>query len=1490
MTYACPQCGRTFAHASGLSRHRKTCGTRAHRLPCPFCENTFTQTGNLRRHIIHRCKRKKRPAEEELPERPPEKVRLVDYESSDEEEPSHHWRAAVEPSSESEDEEPQKSDEESWEPQPANTEEPWEPEPANTEEPWQSEPANTDELWEPEETPANTASSLNLEALKEALPWAQYQGVESEAFEAARQQIGGNPLFEFQFSPLSEQQWLRRVEKTIYNAKLKQRRNLKETDDMGVALVSALEEATREHLEKIGAQEEDRIFLAMTPQGFEHTYQTVAFPVHEFMVGSTRLDTLMHKLAGKLNSNQSFQPNQGFQIDLTLVRPMGAGTGRDKKLSPGRLGYTMSRRMKTSIIPILNSDELCCARAIVTLKARVEWKLAEQKVQEEERRPLPNLTQLQELKEKAQDLLTDYTTLRKTAEEKKKPTLQLIYARHLHRAAGVPEGPCGLEEIKKFQQHLYTLDPPFQIKVFCDQSLKPLYTGPCKVNKERILYLLKSENHFDCITTLKGFFNRSYWCNDCDRAFNTDDPAHHSCQGRHCFACGENPCPDRFGKAHLPCETCHGLFYGSTCLQKHRTNGRCDAMHTCTTCFARYETKKEHTCWHAKCQNCKEEDDLRDHQCYIQPVEEEEEGGKPPLFVYADIEAMVLPDGSFQPNLVCYQTSQPWSTIRSLKGPNCCREFIQELGKLALVPAGKKKKRERPVTVLFHNLKGFDGVFLLKELYKDSRRVESQACMGAKVLTFKSGSITFKDSLCFLPFPLAAFSSTFEIEETKKGYFPHAFNTPQNQGYVGSIPDKKYYDPDGMKPKAKTAFEAWYSEQVTRGEMFDMQKELEAYCRSDVELLKKGCEAFVKQFKEEADFNPFERCATIASACNLYWRRSIEEGTDAALIAVRPLQGWHGAQVNQSRAALEWLTYEESRLPKERGERIRHARNGGEKAVKTSKGKEHVDGFDKSSKTVYEFLGCLWHGCPRCFPNKRDLTHPIMPDRTPNEAHRATTEKLNRLAERHSVKHIWECEWKTLKQKEPLVKAFVEELKWVDPLQPREAFFGGRTGAVALHKKVNPGEKIFYVDVTSLYPWVNKTRPYPLGHPEIIFNPTLEDFDDYFGLAKVSILPPYELFHPVLPVRIGEKLTFPLCGECVKAEQKKPLLQRSKVCPHSREERVLLGTWCTPEIEKAIEMGYELLDVHEVWNFEKSEGGLFAEYVDAWLKIKTEASGWPSDCDTEEKKRDYLRRFEKEEGISLEYDKVKPNPGLKATAKLMLNSFWGKFGQRENLPQIEQCTTPDQLYKLLDDDTLEVQNIRFCTEDVIEVIYIYREEAIVPNNRTNVFIAAFTTCWARLKLYSYLQTLGEQVLYYDTDSVIYKWSAGLPEVPTGDYLGDLKDELNGGYIEEFVSGGPKNYAYLTDKGKTECKVRGFTLNTRGTKTLNFETVKKTILAVLEEGKSNPLKLTNPTHFKRDVLNKGIGVVPQTKKYGVVFEKRVIDTSTKSSFPFGFAQS
>ena len=134
---------------------------------------------------------------------------------------------------------------------------------------------------------------------------------------------------------------------------------------------------------------------------------------------------------------------------------------------------------------------------------------------------------------------------------------------------------------------------------------------------------------------------------------------------------------------------------------------------------------------------------------------------------------------------------------------------------------------------------------------------------------------------------------------------------------------------------------------------------------------------------------------------------------------------------------------------------------------------------------------------------------------------------------------------------------------------------------------------------------------------------------------------------------------------------------------------------------------------------------------------------------------------------------------------------------------------------------------------------------IKPSDRTNIFIAAFTTCWARLKLYSYLEKLGEQVLYYDTDSVIYKWRPGQCQIPTGDFLGEMTDELDGDHIVEFVSGGAKNYGYQTAGGKFECKVRGFTLNVRGRQVLNYHTMKENILAELDDPAERTIAVKNP---------------------------------------------
>ena len=176
----------------------------------------------------------------------------------------------------------------------------------------------------------------------------------------------------------------------------------------------------------------------------------------------------------------------------------------------------------------------------------------------------------------------------------------------------------------------------------------------------------------------------------------------------------------------------------------------------------------------------------------------------------------------------------------------------------------------------------------------------------------------------------------------------------------------------------------------------------------------------------------------------------------------------------------------------------------------------------------------------------------------------------------------------------------------------------------------------------SLYPSVNKYAKYVCGHPDIITS-NFKDLSHYFGLAKVKVLPPRNLFHPVLPYTTRDgKLKFPLCKRCADIEYKDK-------CTCLDKDRVIVGTWCTPELELAVSKGYKILKFYEVYHFndtseydrKKGNGGLFAGYVNLFLKLKQEASGFPNECQTEEEKLDYIIKYAEKENIQLDYHQIK---------------------------------------------------------------------------------------------------------------------------------------------------------------------------------------------------------------------------------------------------------
>ena len=327
------------------------------------------------------------------------------------------------------------------------------------------------------------------------------------------EQMGGNPLgplFSFRLHPIGgRRRWRNTVERLQFHADLQQLRPSTPADNLGLALTEALHDAIDRELQNHPRPPHDFINFAITAHGFTHAYQSINFTVGEFLERSARLDELLATLAGKLNSNEAFDPHRGFQVDVVLVSTPTPGRSNGRKYNVGRRCMDADNKKKRCIVPIKNTDDLCCARAIVTMRSHCH------------------------LKDRHHLSRSNWVACRNHM------PWQTLMARQLHQAAGVPEGPCGLEELRKFQDYL---SPRYQLLVMCRS--KPfflIFKGPPAPLQIR---LLKSDAHYDGCKSFPAFVNRSYWCQDCEKGFNVDDAKNHPCRGRTCSACHRRNCPE----------------------------------------------------------------------------------------------------------------------------------------------------------------------------------------------------------------------------------------------------------------------------------------------------------------------------------------------------------------------------------------------------------------------------------------------------------------------------------------------------------------------------------------------------------------------------------------------------------------------------------------------------------------------------------------------------------------------------------------------------------------------------------------------------------------------------------------------------------------------------------------------------------------------------------------------------------------------------------
>jgi hypothetical protein len=211
------------------------------------------------------------------------------------------------------------------------------------------------------------------------------------------------------------------------------------------------------------------------------------------------------------------------------------------------------------------------------------------------------------------------------------------------------------------------------------------------------------------------------------------------------------------------------------------------------------------------------------------------------------------------------------------------------------------------------------------------------------------------------------------------------------------------------------------------------------YCVQDTVVLQKASESFRSLFMEVTDgICPFSAGLTIASVCNYFWRAKMLEAEKICLI---PANGSITSGRQKSIVGTQWIKFMEmeNNVMLKAEQRI---------------GRWIVDGYDSASDTAYEFLGCMWHGCPKCLDP--EVTHPFL-NQPMAEVYRQTQDRLRDLRKLcANVIIVWEHEAKENME----FQIFASSCELVDDINIRDAFFGGRTDATKLHHYCTVGEQI----------------------------------------------------------------------------------------------------------------------------------------------------------------------------------------------------------------------------------------------------------------------------------------------------------------------------------------------------------------------------------------------------------------------------------------------
>lgn len=853
-----------------------------------------------------------------------------------------------------------------------------------------------------------------------------------------------------------------------------------------------------------------------------------------------------------------------------------------------------------------------------------------------------------------------------------------------------------------------------------------------------------------------------------------------------------------------------------------------------------------------------------DHECYMKTKVKVKMGEEQDYYVFDFETKQERRDGTttmiHTVNLVCVQSMYP---LENGEYDKHLFHTLEEFVKYVMQQSTKKR------VYLAHNGSKFDTPFIAKYLEDNMIPFDSiptpssmHAFLSLTIRFGNDSSATFLDFRHFMPGSLKNIALAFGLDSVNlsKGDFPHLFNDGTHDAYIGAIPEldhpRDYWCLNSKRSQEDVdEFKEWYHTQeeiyctckevcICAKQKWSFQEVIQEYCWMDVAVLAECAKRYrdwmvnlgkdedeVKETNEwvPTGVDPFQYL-TAPQVCQIIQVAGLPE--DYKAVTTR----WR-IRVERVKLAIPWM--ERMQGVYSNG-KICHVGNS-TKEFWEPKTKRYIDGVSHEDEMhFYVCLNCRYHGCPRCFYEEimTGIDHPVRPATYGGVADDTewfiTTLMKNYGHERVHV--VWEHQLQDTN--------FSEYEKTLGNMAVhREMFYGGRAEVfkVFANAALLPGYEIKHMDVRSLYPDRCRSIETFVGVPQHLCGKEIDrrrvldsvSPDRYMGYVRCTVIPNPNCLLGLLPFHDPEskRLTFPL--------------------------NTMTGTWGTEELRLAWENGYDISDIYEVYHWEPEErsNAFFWGFVNYFYRIKMEAEGWKklggtSESPSEEDKIRLVGEMGVENrGLSLvRPERVKKNETLRAMAKLMLNSNWGKYGQNAHTDHFTTIYGYRDFSSLWHDPHIDRSKMcfRYLSDGVFKVKYNTYDDFAEPNSRTNIHIAAQVTESARVVLMSKMIEWGpSQICACDTDSIMGILKVGTEDM-TGRGLGHWVDEHPHARITRFMALAPKFYHMELDGEEDHLRCKGIMMNWVNRSRINGYTLGKQILELFyprtdEDGATVPFQ-------------------------------------------------